>query len=132
MVHHRSRRGIERAGDGHGRHDDHAWADGGVRVPAGLYRDTYFPDRVVDRGREVLVRLCERIEAEQPAGLAALYVLTHAATEEFNALEGEFEAAGCEIETVAREVIAEDFWAVALAYGFADADIEELIAPREW
>ncbi|MFD5134928.1 DUF5713 family protein [Streptomyces sp. NPDC058378] len=98
----------------------------------GLYRDTYFPDRVVDRGREVLVRLCERIEAEQPADLAALYVLTHAATEEFNALEGEFEAAGCEIETVAREVIAEDFWAGALAYGFADADVEELIAPREW
>ncbi|SCK15106.1 hypothetical protein B046DRAFT_01429 [Streptomyces sp. LamerLS-316] len=98
----------------------------------GLYRDTYFPDHVVDLGREVLTRLCERIEADQPADLAALYVLTHAATEEFNDLEGEFEAAGCEIETVAREVIAEDFWAVATAYGFAEADIEELIAPREW
>ncbi|MEU5168470.1 DUF5713 family protein [Streptomyces mutomycini] len=97
-----------------------------------LYRSRYFPDRVVDRGRAVLVRLCERIEAKQPADLAALYALTHAATEEFNALEAEFEAAGSEIETVAREEIGKDFRAVALAYGFAGADSEDLIAPRNW
>ncbi|MFC9943155.1 DUF5713 family protein [Streptomyces pratensis] len=98
----------------------------------GLYGDGYYPDRVVDLGRAVLVRLCERVEAERPADLTALYVLTHAATEEFNALEAEFEAAGSEIETVAREEIAENFWAVATAYGFTGADVEELIAPREW
>jgi len=33
---------------------------------------------------------------------------------------------------VAREEIAEDFWFVANAYGFADADVEELIAARDW
>ncbi|CAM5426217.1 hypothetical protein SAVIM338S_02395 [Streptomyces avidinii] len=97
-----------------------------------LYADDYFPDAVLDKGREILRRLCERIEAEPPADLAALYVLTAAATEEFNGLEAEFEAAGSGIETVAREEIAEDFWFVASAYGFADADAEELIAPREW
>lgn len=99
---------------------------------AGMYRDGYYPDAVVDRGRAVLLRLCARIEAVRPADLAALYVLTHAATEEFNALQAEFEAAGSEIETVAREVIAEDFWFVASAYGFASADVEELIATRDW
>ncbi|GAB2852694.1 hypothetical protein GCM10027074_19450 [Streptomyces deserti] len=87
---------------------------------------------MVDRGRDILLRLCERIEADGPADLAALYVLTQSATEEFNDLEAEFEAAGSEIETVAREEIAEDFWFVAQAYGFADADVEELIATREW
>ncbi|MEU6840497.1 DUF5713 family protein [Streptomyces sp. NPDC046716] len=97
-----------------------------------LYADTYFPDHVLDKGRAILLRLCERIEAEQPSDLAALYVLTQAATEEFNLLEAEFEAAGSEIETVAREEIAEGFWFVASAYGFADADVEELIATREW
>ncbi|GGN35006.1 DUF5713 family protein [Streptomyces fuscichromogenes] len=97
-----------------------------------LYKDGYFPDHLVDRGRAILVRLCERIEADRPAGLPALYALTHAATEEFNALEAEFEAAGSEFETVAREEIAGDFWIVARAYGFEDADVEELIAPREW
>lgn len=97
-----------------------------------LYRDDYYPDQVVDRGREILLRLCERIEAERPADLAALYVLTHAATDEFNDLQDEFEAAGSEIETVAREEIAEEFWFVAHAYGFTDADVEELIATRDW
>jgi hypothetical protein len=97
-----------------------------------LYADSYFPDHVVDQGRTILVRLCERIEAEHPSDLAALYLLTQAATEEFNLLQDEFEAAGSEIETVAREWIAEDFWFVASAYGFTDADAEELIATRDW
>ncbi|SEG87602.1 hypothetical protein SAMN05216223_118125 [Actinacidiphila yanglinensis] len=97
-----------------------------------MYADAYFPDHVVDRGRAILARLCERIEAERPSDLRALYALTQAATEEFNDLEAEFEAAGSEIETVAREWIAEDFWFVASAYGFGDADVEELIATRDW
>ncbi|MGW7196666.1 DUF5713 family protein [Streptomyces chryseus] len=97
-----------------------------------LYADSYFPDHVLDKGKEILLRLSERIEAERPADLAALYKLTHAATEEFNALDAEFEAAGSAIETVAREELAEEFWFVASAYGFADADVEELIATRDW
>ena len=98
----------------------------------GLYEDDYYPDGVLDRGRAILLALCERIERERPADLAALYALTQAATEEFNDLEAAFEAAGSEIETVAREEIAEDFGFVARAYGFPDADVKELIATREW
>lgn len=98
----------------------------------GLYRDDYFPDPVVDLGKAILLRLCERIETERPADLPALYTLTEAATEEFNALQDDFEAAGSDIETVAREEIAEDFRFVANAYGFADADVETLIAVRDW
>ncbi|MFI9061664.1 DUF5713 family protein [Streptomyces sp. NPDC053429] len=97
-----------------------------------LYADSYFPDHVLDKGSAILVRLCERVEAERPSDLAALYALTHAATEAFNLLEADFEAAGSGIETVAREAIAEDFAFVAAAYGFTGADVEELIAPREW
>ncbi|MEV5707546.1 DUF5713 family protein [Actinoallomurus sp. NPDC052274] len=98
----------------------------------GMYEDPYFPDHVVDEGKTILLRLCERIEAERPSNLAALYELTEAATKQFNALEAEFEAAGSEIETVAREVIAEDFWFVASAYGFPEADMEQLVAARDW
>lgn len=86
----------------------------------------------MDRGKEILERLCERIEAERPTDLVGLYALTHAATEEFNGLESEFEEAGSELETVAREAIGEDFWFVAGAYGFDDADAEELITTRDW
>lgn len=94
--------------------------------------DPYFPDHLVAKGKAILLRLSARIEAERPADLAALYVLTHAATEEFNALEEEFEAAGSEIETMARDDIGGAFWIVAAAHGFDGADPEELIATREW
>ncbi|MBR7835701.1 hypothetical protein KDL01_20665 [Actinospica durhamensis] len=98
----------------------------------GMYSDGYFPDPVVDKGKAILLRLCERIEADRPVDLAALYALTGVATEEFNLLQDDFEAAESEIETVAREVIARDFRFIASAYGFTDADVEELIADRDW
>ena len=97
-----------------------------------MYRDGYYPDDLVDRGKEILLRLCERVESDRPADLDALYVLTQAATEEFNALQDAFWEADSDIETVAREEIAENFWFVARAYGFETADVEELIATRDW
>ena len=98
----------------------------------GMYSDGYFPDQVVDKGKAILLRLCERIEADRPGNLTDLYALTSVATEEFNLLQDDFEVAESEIETVAREVIAAAFRFIALAYGFADADVEELIAERDW
>jgi hypothetical protein len=99
---------------------------------AGMYSDGYFPDHLVDKCVMILRTLCERIDAERPADLSGLYALTHAATEQINVLEDEFYAADSEIETVARELLAADFAFVATAYGFADADVEDLIATREW
>ena len=97
-----------------------------------LYEDDFFPNHVLDMGKAVLVRLCERLEADRPADLEALYVLTQAATKEFNGLEDEFEAAGSEIETVAREEICGDVYNIAAAYGFPDAEHEKLTATRDW
>ncbi|WKD36862.1 DUF5713 family protein [Streptomyces xanthophaeus] len=97
-----------------------------------MYEDPYFPDHIVDQGRAILLRLCERIEAEQPSDPEALYALTQASTEEFNLLDAELVAAGSGIETVAREWIGDEFWFIASAYGYADADGERLIAGRDW
>ncbi len=98
---------------------------------ADMYEDNYFPNDLVDRGKAILMRLCESIEVEKPASVEALYALTHAATDEFNALAEAFYEHDSEIETAARECIAGDFAFIAEAYGF-DADIEELIATRDW
>ncbi|MFD9336272.1 DUF5713 family protein [Streptomyces sp. NPDC060028] len=97
-----------------------------------MYDDSYFPDRVVDQGKAILLRLCERIEAEQPSDPATLYALTQAATAEFNLLDRKFVAAGSGIETAAREWICDEFCFVASAYGFTNADAEELTAGRDW
>ncbi len=81
--------------------------------------------------KAILLDLRAEIESKSPQSLEALYVLTHAATERFNALSTEFDENDSEIETVARDSIGGDFKFIADAYGF-DADVEELIAPREW
>ncbi|MEU5510429.1 DUF5713 family protein [Streptomyces fungicidicus] len=97
-----------------------------------MYNDSYFPDQVVDQGKAILLRLCERVEVERPSDLESLYALTQAATEEFNLLDRKFVAVGSGIETVAREWICDEFCFVASAYGFTDADAEELTAGRDW
>ena len=96
-----------------------------------MQKDSYFPSAQVEKGKAILLKLCETIEAKKPSSLEQLYALTHAATEEFNLLGEEFEENGSELETAARENIGADFEFIAKAYDF-EADIEELIATREW
>ncbi|HEY4370345.1 MAG TPA: DUF5713 family protein [Burkholderiales bacterium] len=99
---------------------------------AEMFGDGFFPKPLVEQGRQILIALCERIEAAPPRDLDALYALTHAATLEFNALDREFRANKSELETLARDCISLDVCFIAAAYGFDDADGEELIAPRRW
>ena len=97
-----------------------------------MYQDEYFPKHLVDKAKSILVSLCFQIEEVKPADLKKLYELTHAATNKFNELQEEFYENDSEIETVARDCIGMDFDFIAKAYGFKDADVEELIATREW
>lgn len=97
-----------------------------------MYEDAYYPNNLVDKGKDILIDLCFQIEQKQPKNLEELYVLTHSATDKFNDLQEEFDENDSEIETVARECIGADFEFIATAYGFQDADIEELIATRDW
>jgi hypothetical protein len=96
-----------------------------------MYQDPYFPSFLIDKGKRILLELCFQIEQEKPQDLAEFYALTHAATERFNDLAVDFDENDSEIETVARELIAQDFEFIAHAYGF-EADVEELIATRDW
>jgi len=96
-----------------------------------MYKDGYFPNFLVDKGKSILIELCIQIEKQEPNTLAELYQLTHAAADKFNDLEDEFGENESELETVARESIGSDFNFIAKAYGY-DADIEELIATRNW
>ena len=97
-----------------------------------MFDDGYFPNDLVEEGKQILLKLCADIETTKPASLEALYALTHAATEAFNTLDENLQAAGSEIETAARDCIGMDFAFIASAYGFSNADVEELIAPRDW
>ncbi|MDI1477941.1 DUF5713 family protein [Polyangium sp. y55x31] len=95
-----------------------------------MIEDDYYPKHLVEKGQQLLVALAERVEKEAPKG-TAVYALTHATTEAFNELQEEFFEEESEIETVAREAIAEDIGFILDAYGY-EFDIEEAIAPRDW
>lgn len=97
-----------------------------------MSRDNYFPKHLVDQVREILLNACREIESQQPADLRDLYAITCRATEGINGLEESFEEHDSEIETVARDDIAESFGYIASVYGFPDADLEELVATRNW
>ena len=97
-----------------------------------MSEDTYFPGFLVEKGQNILVRLCEQIELHRPKEEAALYVLTHAATDEFNALATEFEEHDSEIETVARDCIGRDFAFISAAYGVRQCRSRRTYATRDW
>ncbi len=103
-----------------------------LKLLADMYASTYFPDHLVDRVKATLLGVAKSAQDGNIESLEQLYVLTHAATEEINELQNAFYEAGSEIETGARESIGQSFVELANALGFPDADIEELIAPRDW
>lgn len=97
-----------------------------------MVADDYYPDHLVEKIRGLLVALCVEIETREPSTEDELLELTHAMTEAINALNEEFWAADSDLETVAREDIARTVMAILDAYGWADVDIEDAIAPRDW
>ncbi len=97
-----------------------------------MFKDPFFPDFLVEKCKSILLDLCIDIETSKPKSLDELYELTHASTERLNDLEEEFYEHESEIETAARECLTLDIEAIAKAYGYKDADLEELVAPREW
>ncbi|AJQ97798.1 DUF5713 family protein [Gynuella sunshinyii] len=97
-----------------------------------MYRDDYFPNHLVDKLRDIILGVCADIETRQPENLPALYCITCQATEQINELQQAFEDSGSEIETAARDDIAMAFQLVAKTYGFDNADLEEMVATRDW
>ena len=95
-----------------------------------MLEDPYFPAPLVEKGQRLLLELAERIEREAPVG-GAVVALTHATTEAFNRLQVELQDAGSDLETEARETIAEDNEFILDSYGY-QVELEEAIAPREW
>jgi len=99
---------------------------------ADMYDDDYFPDFLVDKCKGILVHLCEQVESSKPSDIDSLFKLTHAAVDGINKLGSEFEENDSELETGARESLAEDFGVILDAYGFGDAGLEDAIANRDW
>ncbi|HEY8896922.1 MAG TPA: DUF5713 family protein [Niastella sp.] len=104
----------------------------GYKFVQGMWDNSYYPIHLVDAVYNSLYKLCYEIERTQPKDLEALCKITHATTDKINKLQVDFLDAGSQIDTFARECIAAEFEFIAASYGFKDAELEKLIATREW
>lgn len=95
-----------------------------------MYRDGYFPDFLVDKIKglvENVIRFLETGERNTKEIQKKFDEMTLA----INELQGEFEENGSELETVARESIAETVGYI-LEWFNIDIDIEDAIGERDW
>lgn len=95
-----------------------------------MYRDSYFPDFLVDKVKETIKVVVHFLETETYTNESVQQKLDEM-TDKINDLTEEFYAQGSEIETVARESIADTVFLVLKAYQI-DIDIEEAIRNRDW
>ncbi|WP_317643536.1 DUF5713 family protein [Bombiscardovia apis] len=95
-----------------------------------MYGDEYFPDFLVDKVKKVLTEL-DAFLADKNYTPETVQEAFDKATLQINGLEEEFEENGSEIETAARDSIAETVDHMLQHYDI-DIDLEEALREREW
>jgi len=95
-----------------------------------MYEDAYFPEVLVDKLRDILKEVVVFIEEGNRSQQEIQDVLDETVTK-INELQEEFELNDSEIETVARESIAQTVSEI-LHYFRIDIDIEEALRERDW
>ncbi|SAM62237.1 hypothetical protein CHUV0807_0991 [Cardiobacterium hominis] len=95
-----------------------------------MYDDEYFPNFLVDKIKAELDKV-EAVLAGGEKDTAIIQQYFDTMTRAINDLEAEFDANDSEIETVARESIAEAVDYLLQKYRIA-IDLEEALREREW
>lgn len=101
-----------------------------IKYVEDMYRDDYYPTVLVDRVKNLL----EQVEAVLKTGETDEHLIQQAfdqAVMGINDLAEAFDEQGSEIETVARESIAETVFQMIDEYNI-QTDIEELLRERDW
>ena len=95
-----------------------------------MYQDEYYPDFLVDRVKEELQKVIGLLESGETHTEVVQETLDEAVCG-INDLQEEFDENDSEIETVARECIAENV-AYILEWFSIPIDTEEAIRERDW
>ncbi len=93
-----------------------------------IYNDNIFPFEFAQRGEDILVEMCRRIEADPPSDAGSLYLFTQAVAEQFNRLRDEFDIEG---GNTLRDALDNDLAYVAQCYGIYDTDTDRLAATQD-
>jgi len=95
-----------------------------------MYEDDYFPNKQVDKVKGAIQKVAAFLE-KGPADPEKVQQKLDKMTLAINELQEDFEDHDSELETAARESIAETVERM-LAHFHVDIDIEEALREREW
>lgn len=100
------------------------------RILEDMYRDSYFPDFLVDKIKTLIQTVINCLE-DGERNLETIQDKLDEMTLAINDLQEEFEENDSEIETAARDSIGETI-AYILQWFEIDIDVEDAIAERDW
>ncbi|MDO3410351.1 DUF5713 family protein [Saccharibacillus sp. CPCC 101409] len=95
-----------------------------------MYRDDYYPDFLVDKIKARLEQLAQFLQAG-PQDNEAVQRKLDEMTLAINEIQDEFYEHDSELETVARDCIAETTEQILQAFG-VDIDLETALRERDW
>ena len=95
-----------------------------------MYEDSYYPDYLVDKIKELMEQLTAFLETEV-RDLDKIQIKLDEMTLGINALQNEFDKNGSEIETVARDCIGSTVEYI-LQWFSVDIETETAIRERDW
>ena len=104
--------------------------DPNYQMLAEMYQDDYYPDFLVDKISALLRKVIALLENDE-TDLKVIQSALDEAVEGINDLQAEFDENDREIETVARDTIAETV-AYILEWFDINIDIEDAIGARDW
>ena len=104
--------------------------DENYELLAAMYRDGYFPNFLVDKIKELVQNVIGVLENGERS-LTEIQIIFDEMTLAINDLQEEFEKNDSEIETVARESIAETVEYILRWYNI-DLTVEDAIGARDW
>jgi PhnB protein len=109
--------------------DDRFSRSGGRYLPQ-MYADPYFPAAQVDQLKAAFQELVRFLESK-PRTVDEVQVACDALTQTINGLEDDFDAAGSQIETAARDAIGSTLDAIFSVYGI-ELDGEKALRHGDW
>lgn len=104
--------------------------DDDYELLAEMYRDSYFPDFLVNQVQDLIHNVIDFLETGE-RDLKLIQEKFDEMTLAINDLQAEFEENGSELETAARESIAETV-SYILNWFDLDLDVEDAIGERDW
>lgn len=104
--------------------------DPNYQMLAEMYQDDYYPDFLVDKISALLRKVIALLENDE-TDLKVIQSALDEAVEGINDLQAEFDENDREIETVARDTIAETV-AYILEWFDINIDIEDALGARDW